>query len=157
MGYYPKVILAGREINDSMPAYVIRLLQEALRKEGKAMKSSKILLMGATFKENVKDTRTSPSKILADELRLLGAELLLYDPLPDKEAIKSEFKTDPVADIYSLKDIDGIIIAVAHDNFKKLDLSKMKGITKGKPVLIDIRSFLNREKAEGLGYIYITL
>ncbi|MCX6654454.1 MAG: nucleotide sugar dehydrogenase, partial [Candidatus Bathyarchaeota archaeon] len=157
LGYHPQVILAGRGVNDNMPRYIVEMMQDALNNEKKTMKESRILIMGLTFKENVKDTRTSPAKDMINELKKHGAEVLAYDPLADSEDINEEFGIKSIKDPYSLSGIDGIIFTVSHNNFSKIDFARLKKATKGNTILIDVRAFLDKAKLDKLGYTYLTL
>ncbi|MEM2960504.1 MAG: nucleotide sugar dehydrogenase [Candidatus Bathyarchaeia archaeon] len=157
IGYHPQVILAGRGVNDSMPKYIVEMLQDALNDMGKTIKSSRILIMGLTFKENVKDIRTSPAKDLINELTKRGADVFAYDPLAERNDVKKDFGIESIKDPYSLSGIDGIIFTVSHDEFDKIDFAKLKKATRDNPVIIDVRAFLDEEKLRKIGYTYLTL
>jgi len=94
-GYHPQVILAGRAVNDSMPKHVADLTIKALNEAGSVIKGSKILIMGLTFKENVDDTRETPTIEIIKELREFKCDVYGYDPLLSKEEIQS-FDVEPV-------------------------------------------------------------
>ena len=87
LGYHPQVILSGRAINDHMPKHVVELTIKALNEAGKIINGSKVLIMGLTFKENVKDTRETPVNSIIKELKDFKCELYGYDPLLKKEEI----------------------------------------------------------------------
>jgi len=117
LGYHPQVILAGRAINDSMPKHVAYLTIKGLNEVGKVIKGSKVLIMGLTYKENVDDIRESPAHEIIRELKEFGVDLIGYDPLLRKEVVES-------FDIRSLDNdahdiVDGIIITVPHNEFKR--------------------------------------
>jgi len=154
LGYYPQVILAGRAINDYTSKHVALMAIKGLNETGKVIKNSKVLLMGLTYKENVPDTRESPVKNIIKELKEFKVDLYGYDPLLNKEQI-NEFGVRALTN-FSEK-FDCVIISVAHDNFKKMTLDKIKKIMADKPVLIDVRRIFNRHKADNKGFHYKTL
>jgi len=154
MGYHPQVILAGRAINDSMPKHIAETTIKALNDVGKAIKGSRVLIMGLTYKEDVADTRNSPAKELIRELQEYGVEILGYDPL--LEDIEDEFGIGVVADFDKIA-VDGVILTVAHRVFRGITVEKLKGIMKDKPVLIDPRRFFGSQEVMGKGVYYRTL
>ena len=87
-GYHPQVILAGRAINDSMPAHVAGMMIRGLNEAGKVIKGSKVLIMGLTYKENVADIRESPARGIVEGLREFGARVYGWDPLLGKDEIE---------------------------------------------------------------------
>ena len=155
LDYNPQVILAGRAINDSMPAYVAEMTVKALKETGKTVSGSRVLLMGLTYKENVADTRESPVKGIIAALRNSGAEVYGYDPLLDD--IEDEFKVKAVRSLRNVQGIDAVIIAVCHDAFRSISLGHLKKVMGNRPILIDVRQAYDREAAEGEGFYYQTL
>ena len=155
LDYNPQVILAGRAINDGMPAYVAEMTVKALNETGKTVSGSRVLLMGLTYKENVADTRESPVKGIIAALRKAGAEIYGYDPLLDD--IEDEFKVKVVRSLRDVQGIDAVIIAVCHDAFRSINLGHLKKVMGNRPILIDVRQAYDREAAEGEGFYYQTL
>jgi UDPglucose 6-dehydrogenase/UDP-N-acetyl-D-galactosamine dehydrogenase len=151
LGYHPQVILAGRAINDYMPRHVALMTVKALNDVGKVIKNSKVLIMGLTYKENVPDTRESPVREMVKELKEFGVEVFGYDPLLRKEDI-AEFGMEAL-DGLSVN-VDAVIIAVAHDEFKKIDLEDIKKFMNDKPVLIDVRGMFDVKNVERGGFCY---
>jgi UDP-N-acetyl-D-galactosamine dehydrogenase len=143
LGYHPQVILAGRRINDDMPLEVVRLVNEGLNKQGKSIKGSRILILGATFKENVRDARNSKVEDIIIELERLGAEVLLNDPLFDE--VKFELVTKKVIALDSIKQVDAVILAVPHKEYSKFNLQKIKSWMK-QPVIVDVKGMLGKGK-----------
>lgn len=137
-GYKAKVILAGRETNNSMAAHVADLTIEGLKEAGKGVKGSKILMMGLTFKENVPDIRNSKAKDVIKILRSKGAEVIGCDLLLEKGTVNHSFGIENVG-FSDIKDVDAIILVNAHNDFKKIDISQIKS-KMSKPVLIDIKN-----------------
>jgi len=154
LGYHPQVILAGRAINDYMPKHVAEMAIKGLNEVGKVIKGSKVLIMGLTYKENVADTRESPVREIIKELKEFGIEIHGYDPLLSKEEIEA-FSVKASANL-NVK-ADCVIVAVAHEEFKKINLKDMKELMNNAPVLIDIRGMFNGEEAKKKGFYYKTL
>ena len=150
LGYHPQVILAGRAINDYMPKYVAEMAIKGLNEVGKVIKGSKVLIMGLTYKENVPDTRESPVREMVKELKEFGIEIYGYDPLLSKDEIE-EFGVK--AYNFDVK-MDGVVVTIAHEKFRKLKLDDMKKIMPDKPVLIDVRGMFDGEEAKRKGFYY---
>ena len=155
MGYHPQVILAGRAVNDSMPRYVFDLMLQSLNTARKSINGTKLLVMGLTFKENVGDTRENPVKGVIRLLKEHGAELYGFDPLLADDEIQ-EFGIIPVSSIDDIL-VDGVLMTVVHDEFKKLGLKDIKKVCKDPPILIDVRGYFDKSDVENLGFVYRTL
>ncbi|NQE54066.1 UDP-N-acetyl-D-mannosamine dehydrogenase [ANME-1 cluster archaeon GoMg3.2] len=156
LGYHPQVILAGRSINDYIPKHVAEMAIKGLNEVGKVIKGSKVLIMGLTYKENVPDTRESPAREMVKELKEFGVEAYGYDPLLSKEEIKG-FGVNALDNLDVKLKMDGVIVAVAHDEFRKMKLEDVKKFMNDKPVLVDVRGMFDEEEAEGMGIYYKTL
>jgi len=152
-GYNPEVILAGRKLNDNMHEFVIELLSEHLGKVQKTLKDSKILVLGMTFKEDVKDVRNSKVINMINSLNEKGAHVLAYDPMlemrPDLVMKRFNIEMTKLEDIDKL---DAVIVAVPHKVFKDLTLDKLKSYM-DQPILIDLKGFYDRKEAEKAGFI----
>ena len=155
VGHEPRVILSGRSVNNYMPLHVSELVIKALNRNGKVSKDSNILLLGLTFKRNVPDIRNSPSKSLISKLMEYGANITGYDPLLSDETIRDGYEISVTDDIYGEKDVDCVVLVTDHDAFREIDLSRIK--FRGKPILIDVRSFFDRKRLEAEGFDYETL
>ena len=151
-GYHPQVILAGRSVNDYMPKHVAEMAIKALNEVGKVIKGSRILIMGLTYKENVADTKQAPVKEVIRELKEYGVEIWGYDTFLNN--IDREFSIKGIGNIEQAKDVDCIILTVAHDDFKQLTLYQLKQIMSEAPILIDVRGVFNEEQATGQGFRY---
>ena len=151
LGYHPQVILAGRAINDYMPKHVAEMAIKGLNEVGKVIKGSKVLIMGLTYKENVSDTRESPVREIIKELKEFGIDVYGYDPLLSKEEIEA-FGVNGLNEL-DVK-VDCVIVAVAHEEFKKINLKDMKEFMNNTPVLIDVRGMFNGEEAKRKGFYY---
>jgi UDP-N-acetyl-D-galactosamine dehydrogenase len=144
-GYHPKVILAGRSINDAMPKYVAELAIKSLNNVGKVIKGSRVLVMGLTYKENVPDIRESPAEEIIHELKEYGVVVYGYDPLISPEVIE-RFGAIPIKRLD--KKFDAVIITVAHDAFKKMSVARIRNIMGEDPILVDVRGMIRRAEAE---------
>lgn len=152
LGYTPKVILAGRETNDNMYKQIIRFAREGLKKIGKELQSASIFLMGLTFKENVNDTRNSKVIELVEDLKKETKNIMCVDPTLKKEEIE-KYGVQAVAKEEG-DQIDVVIYAVDHKEFKSITLEDLKAKTKQKAILIDVKNRFIKAEAERLGFIY---
>lgn len=126
VGYHPEIILAGRRLNDGMGAYVAGELVKFMLKAGKPVKDAKALMLGITFKENCPDIRNTRATDIYHELVSFGMDVDIYDPWADGEEVKHEYglnilKQYPEGDGYA-----AIILAVAHNEFKTIDMAAHK-------------------------------
>ena len=142
IGYKAKIILAGRDLNDKMGMHVASKLVYAMKNKNINVKKSRILIMGLTFKENCADIRNSGVKNLFESLKKLNCIIDLYDPWTNNTDIKKEFRLNSI-NILKKNTYDGLIIAVAHDKFKSLGLSKIKKLCKKKSVIYDLKNLFN--------------
>lgn len=156
LGYEPKVILAGRDINNYMPIHVSRLVLRGLEKAGERPEDSKVLLLGLTFKKNVRDIRNTPAKAIIEELKKGVKEVIAYDPVMVRNDADA-FGITIAADLEGLKGIDCIVMVTDHDSFKNIDLDTFKKISSKNPVIIDARGFFEPEKTRKAGFKYLGL
>ncbi|MFW5928608.1 MAG: UDP binding domain-containing protein, partial [Thermoplasmatota archaeon] len=118
---------------------------------------SKVVIMGLTYKENVADTRKSPSRDLIKELHEYDIDVYGYDPLLSEEEVKS-FDVEPVKDIDNLEfDVDSFVFTVSHDEFKSISINNLKALTNNNPLLVDVRGMFSKKESEKEGFIYRTL
>nr|MBP3724096.1 nucleotide sugar dehydrogenase [Campylobacter sp.] len=122
LGHHPEMILASRRINDSMGAYVASQVVKMMIKFDKKIKDSKVLVLGLTFKENCPDTRNTKVVDIINELKEFGVNVEVSDPWADKDDAKRYYGLNLV-DSPNLKSYDCVILAVAHDKFKDLNLN----------------------------------
>lgn len=154
LGYHSQIILAGRRINDDMGKYVAENVVKNLIAADKAVKNAKVAILGFTFKENCPDTRNTKIIDIVNELKEYGITPVIADPEADEAEAKHLYGIEFV-DMSSIKDMDAVILAVAHDEFKSLsmeDIAKLFG--EGQKVLLDIKGLLNRKEYEAAGYSY---
>ena len=165
LGYHPQMILAGRAINDYMPKHVAEMAIKGLNEVGKVIKGSKVLIIGLTYKENVPDTRESPVREMVKELKEFGVDVYGYDPLLSKEEIEGfgvnaldfSFSTGFLFSKKKKCKVDCVIVAVAHDEFKKMKLDDIRKFMNDKPVLVDVRGMFDEGEAERMGFLHKTL
>lgn len=144
LGYNPEIILAGRRINDQMGAFVANQLVKLMIKKEHKINNSRVLVLGITFKENCPDIRNSKVIDIINELRSFGCLIDVFDPWADKEEVKHEYNIDLLCSTDEIKNktYEGVILAVAHDQFKELDfpLLRINGA-----VVYDVKGILNRD------------
>ncbi len=155
LGYHSQIILSGRRINDDMGKYVVENLVKKLIAADFPVKGAKVAILGFTFKENCPDTRNTRIIDIVNELKEYGITPEIADPEADKAEAKHEYGIDFV-DMDTIKDMDAVVLAVAHDQFRSLsidDINKLYGNNHPK-VLLDLKGLLNRKEFENAGYIY---
>ncbi len=154
LGYIPQIILAGRKMNDEMHKQVVFLALKGLSAFGKS--KAKVLILGLSFKENVKDIRNSRAKQLISELKEFHMSVFGHDPLLDNKTVEEEFGIKNFK-IGELKDIDLVIVFSPHSVFESLSFDKIKRFMSKNPIMIDIKKFYDEKKAREAGFLYVTL
>ncbi|MDB0023951.1 Vi polysaccharide biosynthesis UDP-N-acetylglucosamine C-6 dehydrogenase TviB [Planktomarina temperata] len=144
IGYTPEVILAGRKLNDGMGTYVASTLVEEMARKGIEANGSSVLILGFTFKENCPDIRNTRVIDIYKELNDYGAVVSIFDPWVEINHVSSEYDLIPKIDS-ELGSYDGIIIAVAHDQFKSLTAEKIKQLRNKSSVVYDLKNVLKEE------------
>lgn len=142
IGYLPQVILSGRVINDGMGMFVAKKLIKRLIANGIQIQSSKVLILGFTFKENCPDTRNTKVIDIYNELRDFGIIVDVHDPWASVKDVKREYGIELIKEI-SNNQYDGIILAVAHKQFLALDSDILK--KNEKSVVFDVKSILDKK------------
>ncbi|MCR2823816.1 nucleotide sugar dehydrogenase [Lederbergia panacisoli] len=154
IGYHSQIILSGRKINDDMGKYVAENTVKNLIKADKQIKGAKVAIFGVTFKENCPDVRNTKVVDIINELEEYGIEVKVVDPLADKEDLWREYRINP-CNIEEIKDMDALIFAVPHEEFKTIGLDEIRKMYwNHKPVLIDIKGMFDRKSAEKMNYLY---
>lgn len=143
IGYNPEIILAGRRLNDGMGSYVANQVIKLMIKKGQQIAQSRVLVLGITFKENCPDIRNSRVVDVIDELVDFGCTVDVHDPWADREEVEHEYGLKLI-DSIEFEDYQAIVLAVAHDEFKRLNIVKTRD-----QVIFDIKSFLNPEIVDG--------
>ena len=142
LGYHSQVILAGRRINDDMGKYVAENCVKQLIKANKSVRGANVAIFGFTFKENCPDTRNTKVFDIVSELREYGIEPVISDPVADSNEANSLYGVI-FKDIKQIKKMDAVIIAVAHDAFRQVDVTQF--LNKD-GVIIDVKGILKKEK-----------
>lgn len=149
LGYDSQVILAGRSINDGMAGYVAKkVLQHIIQNNGN-VKDAKVLVMGATFKENVSDIRNSKVADVVKELKSFSLNVDISDPHAESDEFKHEYGFELTPAISN--EYDAVIITVPHNDYKKLDDAYFAGITKPNAIIADLKG-IYRNKITGRTY-----
>ena len=142
LGYHPQMILAGRRINDNMSLYVASQVIKRMLKKGIQPQGSRVLVLGLTFKENCPDLRNTKVLDIVTELSSYGAQVDVHDPWADATEAKQEYGLDLVSSP-GKGAYDGVIVAVAHDEFRALGAGGIRGFCKDHAVLYDIKYVLS--------------
>lgn len=137
-GYNPEIILAGRRMNDGMGAYVANQVVKLMLKKGIQVLDSEVLILGFTFKENCPDVRNTKVIDIVKELRDYDVKVTIYDPWANPAEVKHEYGVK-VLNVMPEEKFDGVVLAVAHDKFKRLDLSQ---VINPKSVVFDVKGVL---------------
>lgn len=152
LGYHSQIILSGRQINDEMGKYIGQNTIKKLVLADKKVKGAKVGIMGITFKENCPDIRNTKVIDIINELREYGVDVLVYDPIANKDDVKSEYNIDLVS-YENLQKLDAVLIAVEHEEFKNLDIKDIKNMqNKKNPIIIDIKGIFDKDKITGCMY-----
>ena len=155
MGYHSQVILAGRRINDDMGKYVAENLVKTLIKAKIPVEGAKVGILGFTFKDNCPDTRNTRVIDIVNELGEYEIKPLIYDPVADAGDAERLYGIKFTAES-KFKNLDAVIIAVAHNEFKTLDVKKLAAMygKRGRKVLIDVKGILDKKAFQKAGYLY---
>lgn len=160
LGYHSQIILSGRKINDDMGKYVVENVIKQLIKADVSVKNAKVAILGFTFKENCPDTRNTRVIDIYNELKEYSITPLVVDPQADEQEAYHEYGII-FNNLSEVQNMDAIIIAVSHDEFRKLSQNEIDSFFKNVPntnkVLIDIKSVLDRNFYEERAYNYFRL
>ena len=149
LGYDSQVILAGRAINDGMAGYVAKkVLQHIIQNNGN-VKDAKVLVMGATFKENVSDIRNSKVADVVKELKSFSLKVDVTDAHADSDELLHEYGFGLVKDLSD--NYDAVIVTVPHNSYKELDDAWFASVTKDKALVADLKG-IYRGKIKSRGY-----
>jgi len=127
---------------------------DALKKKGRG-EGSRALLMGLTFKRDVKDTRNSPAKKIIKILKDSGLDVIGYDPLLEEKKIEGDFHVKPVSSLDGLSGIECLIIVTDHGMFSEITSEDLKRVLASGAVIADIRGVFDRDKMKGMGFEYL--
>lgn len=141
LGYQPEVILAGRRINDSMGAFIAQRLVKMLIHTDRPVKGARIGVLGITFKENVNDLRNSKVPLILQELTQFGIRPVVHDAYASAEDAMHEYGVQ-LSPMEEMRDLDGLILAVAHRAYLEMGAEKLAGLIRHGGVLVDVKSVL---------------
>lgn len=147
MGYSPKVILAGRSLNDGMGSYISSRLIEVMEEKEINVANAKILVMGLTFKENCPDTRNTKVIDIIKNLSKLVSRVDCYDPWVDSNEIKTKYKINQI-DKLKNDEYDAIVLSVAHKKIIEFGNSKIRKLGKPNHVLYDLKYLFNKDESD---------
>ena len=154
VGYHSQIILSGRRINDDMGRYVAESCVKQMIQLSKPVKGARVAILGFTFKENCPDTRNSKVFDIVKELREYGIEPVIADPQADADEAERLYgiKMSPMSEV---KDMDAVILAVAHKEFAGLSVGDVDRYFKDDiKLLLDIKGVFNKKAYEEAGYRY---
>ena len=165
-GYHSQIITAGRKINDGMGKHVAENTVKLMIKANKQIKGAKVAVLGLTFKENCPDTRNTKVIDVIDELREYDIHTVSHDPQADKEEVFNEYGIE-LLDADEIKDVDAVILAVPHNEYKELTLENVaslynesyvhingNGNADDRKVLVDVKGIIDKQEAEDMDYLY---
>lgn len=138
IGYNPEVILSGRRINDSMGAYVVSQLIKLMLKKRLHVQDANVLVMGLTFKENCPDIRNTRVVDIVAELQSYGVNVDVFDPWVNGDEAFAEYGIRPVEKLEQNK-YDGIMLAVAHQQFKQMPIAEIRALGKPQSIVYDLK------------------
>lgn len=157
LGYHSQIILNGRIVNDGMGKYVADAAIKKMIEAGQAPKNSKVVILGLTFKENCPDTRNSKVDDIIKRLNEYGINPIIVDPWANQKDAMHEYGVT-LTNLQDVNDADCVIVAVAHNEFKALDLHEIKKLYKDcsdhEKVLLDVKGLYKVEELEQSGMKY---
>lgn len=150
IGYNPEIILAGRRLNDSMGEYVVTQLVKTMIKKRIQVEGAKVLILGLSFKENCPDVRNTKVIDIVYELKEYNIDVDVYDPWVDADKAQHEYGISPINDSANLESnsYDGIILAVAHNQFVDMGVEQIRALGKSNHVLYDLKYLFNSELSD---------
>ena len=147
IGYYPQVILAGRQINDGMGSFIAERVVKMLTRRKIHVVGANILVLGLAFKENCPDLRNTRVVDIIEEFDHYHANVDVYDPWVDADEAKREYGITPIPEL-NKNHYDAIILAVAHDDFVAMGTDAIRQLGKPDHILYDIKSVLPKDSVD---------
>ena len=152
VAYNPQVILAGRRINDNMAKYAAKMIIKKMLVKGLDVPRSRIAVLGITFKENCPDIRNSKIVDLVTELKSWNAEVVVSDPWANPDDVNSEYEIS-LTSYEDVKNVDTIVIAVGHDQYRELSVEQLKAMCVNDGSLIaDLKSIFDKNILASAGF-----
>jgi len=147
IGYHPEIILAGRRLNDGMGAYVVSQLVKAMLKRRIHVDGARVLVMGLAFKENCPDLRNTRVVDIISELAEYNIQVDVYDPWVSAMEAQHEYGITPITEP-AVNAYDGIVLAVAHNEFRMLGVEAIRKYGKAAHIIYDLKYLLRAEEAD---------
>lgn len=148
VGYHPKMILAGRRLNDNMGHYIVSTVIKKMVKKGIDAARAKILVLGLTFKENCPDLRNTRVTDIISEFEEYGVSVDVYDPWVNPEEAKEEYNIDLVPNLEKNK-YSGIVVAVAHQQFTEMTVNDLRDLCVEKSIIYDVKNLFPHDQVDG--------
>lgn len=145
-GVLPRVMFAARRLNDGMGSYVAEQTIKCMNKKGLLVKDANILILGITFKENCPDIRNTKVVDIYTSLEEYTKNITVLDPFADKESVKRSYDIDIINELSKEKKFDAVILAVAHNQFKNMDV---RSLITDNGVVYDVKGVLERSIVDG--------
>ena len=157
LGYHSQIILNGRIVNDSMGEYVADAAIKKMIEAGQAPKKSRVVILGLTFKENCPDTRNSKVNDIIKRLNYYGVDPIIVDPWANEKDAYNEYGVT-LTQLDEVKNVDCVIVAVAHKEFKDLSIQYIKGLYRecsdDEKVLIDVKGLYSVNELNSSGLLW---
>ena len=154
LGYHSQIILAGRKVNDGMGAFVADAAIKEMVLAGKSPKTAKVAIFGLTFKENCPDTRNSKVEDIIRRLKEYGIDPLVVDPWANARDAMQEYGVS-LTDLKEIRDLDCLILAVAHKEFHQMGIAQYLNLFKEIPneekIIVDVKGILNQGEVKNAG------
>ena len=147
IGYNPEIILAGRRLNDGMGEYVTTQLIKTMIKKRIQVEGAKVLILGLSFKENCPDVRNTKIIDIVHELQEYNIDVDVYDPWVDASEAEHEYDISPITEP-SAGQYDGIILAVAHQEFAAMGVSAIRNLGRDNHVLYDLKYLFTKDETD---------
>jgi len=144
IGYNPEIILAGRRINDGMAKYISDRTINQLTNKGINPIGAKIAIFGITFKENCPDMRNTKVVNIVDNLLKHNCDVIVTDPYANQIEVKEKYNIDLITKD-KIKNVDAVILALAHKEYKNITLSQWENIFNGNGIIVDVKSFFDKD------------
>ncbi len=148
IGYHPEIILAGRRLNDSMGAYVVKQVIKLMTRRGGLSPAARVLILGLTFKENCPDLRNTRVVDIVAEFKEYGITCDVHDPWVNPAEARHEYGIEVIGEPPAAS-YDAIILAVAHRQFRDLGVAQIRGFGKPGAVLYDVKQLFPKEQVDG--------
>ncbi|MBU5315255.1 nucleotide sugar dehydrogenase [Clostridium bornimense] len=154
VGYDSQIIASGRKVNEEMSKYVALEVVKQLISLGKVVKGARVALLGITFKEDCPDVRNTKIVDIINYLKGYGINVFVYDPVADRNETYKSYNIELV-DYDEINNVDAIVVAVAHDEFKNISLDELeKKYVDDRKTLVDLKGIYNKKDVEDRGITY---